>query len=623
MNGVRRKSIVFSVIITGMAILGCGGGGGGGGGVDVGNTNDQIEIQNVTASSVSSDKKDCDAAKTVDGVLDTMWISEATDTSAKKKQYLVYDFGESKKFEQVIIFWEFDFATEYKLQVSSDNSTWEDIYSVETGNGRVDNIILPSAATGRYLRLYMTNNCFGTSYALYEIRVYGKSGMTPPSGPNDGNLVWNGDFSNGGWNWQRWSEVSSGGDAAFSVSDGVMNITIVNGGTNMWSVQLGQGPIPVVKNKQYVLTYDAWADEEREYNLFLQEGPFDVNGDGGIWSNYDTSLTLKLGTKRKTYTYKFIMCEKSDNNAYVAFNFGQSKVGVHIANISVVEENITLPAVGTELVTNGDIGNGLTGWNTWTGSGASGNIGSDSGALKTTVTKGGADVYSFHLNHYAPGIKFQSGHKYRWGFEVWSDSDSRSFYTMFSRYGHQISTIGGNWDNYSDFNEIANIQKTRFVRYLVPKETNYLANLYFNFGGDDGAVFNIDNVTAKEVSSFPWESWSGPAVLDGGANIGSAVIASLSRLYTSSSAVGGVFYKVSVSIGTTYEVICMATSVGSPAVLSVIRKDGSTYYNGAANSLDNLLSTEYRAIAFTALDDEVYVIVTGDNSYSFGLAPIL
>jgi beta-glucosidase len=86
----------------------------------------------------------------------------------------------------VVLNWEAAYATAYRIDVSSDATTWSTVFSTTTGHGGVETI--PLTATGRYVRMYGTSRATGYGYSLWELGVYGTvdtSSTTPPmlSGP--------------------------------------------------------------------------------------------------------------------------------------------------------------------------------------------------------------------------------------------------------------------------------------------------------------------------------------------------------------------------------------------------------------------------------------------------------
>jgi endo-1,3(4)-beta-glucanase len=110
-----------------------------------------------------------------DGNLNSRWSS----AWGADPQWIYVDLGANASITQVILRWEGAYSTAYKLQTSTDELNWTDVYSTTTGNGAVDDITL--TGTGRYVRLLSTAR-FLTQYgsSLFEFEVYGTGGTNPP-----------------------------------------------------------------------------------------------------------------------------------------------------------------------------------------------------------------------------------------------------------------------------------------------------------------------------------------------------------------------------------------------------------------------------------------------------------
>ncbi|WNG34974.1 carbohydrate-binding protein [Archangium violaceum] len=127
----------------------------------------------VLAMSSSSENSGTGPEKAIDGSLSTRWSSAFADP-----QYLVLDFGSSKKISRVKINWEAAYGKDYQLQVSNDASTWTPVASVVSGDGGVDDLTGLSA-TGRFLRIYGTKRSSGYGYSIYEVEAYGDTPAAP------------------------------------------------------------------------------------------------------------------------------------------------------------------------------------------------------------------------------------------------------------------------------------------------------------------------------------------------------------------------------------------------------------------------------------------------------------
>ncbi len=122
----------------------------------------------VTASSIEWSGNPAEDA--VDGDSTTRWSSGYSDP-----QWIKVDLGAIYHINRVVLNWEAAYGVAYKIQISSDGSNWETIYSTTNGDGNIDDLSV--SGSGRYVRMYGTSRAvigggsFG--YSLYEFEAYG------------------------------------------------------------------------------------------------------------------------------------------------------------------------------------------------------------------------------------------------------------------------------------------------------------------------------------------------------------------------------------------------------------------------------------------------------------------
>jgi beta-glucosidase-like glycosyl hydrolase len=120
-----------------------------------------------TASSVLGGNT---AAMAVDGnTTGTRWES----TQGVDPQWLQVDLGSPQAVTQVVLTWETAAAKAFQIQVSSDGTTWTNVYSTTTGTGGTQTLTVNG--TGRYVRMYGTARTTQYGYSLWEFQVYGTS----------------------------------------------------------------------------------------------------------------------------------------------------------------------------------------------------------------------------------------------------------------------------------------------------------------------------------------------------------------------------------------------------------------------------------------------------------------
>lgn len=123
-----------------------------------------------------------------------------------------------------------------------------------------------------------------------------------------------------------------GGEGSASIEDGTMVIKTEAEGNVDYSVQLVQPGLPMYKGHSYRLTFDCWADEERELITC-------VSAPNAGWIRYLEDTTFTATTKPQTFTYEFTMTEKDDNYGRLEYNMGNkgSTATVYIKNVRLEE----------------------------------------------------------------------------------------------------------------------------------------------------------------------------------------------------------------------------------------------------------------------------------------------
>lgn len=131
-----------------------------------------------TASSIEDATLTAD--KAVDGNAGTRWASaEGVDP-----QWIRIDLGAVATVSRIRLNWEAAYAKSYRVEFSSDGSTWATKYTTAAGTAGIKEI---TTATGeaRYVRVYGTQRGTAYGYSLFEVEIYGEGGGTPPGpGPD-------------------------------------------------------------------------------------------------------------------------------------------------------------------------------------------------------------------------------------------------------------------------------------------------------------------------------------------------------------------------------------------------------------------------------------------------------
>jgi hypothetical protein len=104
----------------------------------------------------------------VDGDRGSRWASDWKDD-----QWVRVDLGAPKSVARVVLRWEAAYASGYRIEVSTDGSTWQPVWSTSAGDGGTDNVSFVPV-TARYVRMAGVKRATNYGYSLYEFEVYGK-----------------------------------------------------------------------------------------------------------------------------------------------------------------------------------------------------------------------------------------------------------------------------------------------------------------------------------------------------------------------------------------------------------------------------------------------------------------
>ncbi|MFD7432622.1 discoidin domain-containing protein [Streptomyces sp. NPDC059818] len=125
--------------------------------------------QGKTVTASSQENYGTPATSAVDGDNGTRWSSAASDP-----QWIEVDLGSAASVSQIALRWETAYAKSYKIEFSTNNSTWSTAYSTTTGPG--GNETLNVSGTARYVRLTGTARATQYGYSLWEFQVFGTTG---------------------------------------------------------------------------------------------------------------------------------------------------------------------------------------------------------------------------------------------------------------------------------------------------------------------------------------------------------------------------------------------------------------------------------------------------------------
>jgi hypothetical protein len=96
----------------------------------------------------------------------TRWSSAFSDP-----QWIQVDLGATYNISEVVLYWETAYGKSYQIQVSSDATNWNTIYSTTNGPGGTE-YLTGLSGTGRYVRMYGTVRGTQWGYSLWEFQIF-------------------------------------------------------------------------------------------------------------------------------------------------------------------------------------------------------------------------------------------------------------------------------------------------------------------------------------------------------------------------------------------------------------------------------------------------------------------
>lgn len=134
------------------------------------------KAKNGTAS--SEENATYSAGKATDGDGTTRWASAFGNTT----EWVYVDLESNYNINRVVLKWEAAFATQYKVQISTDNVFTENetVNTQTNSDGGTDDLTV--SGTGRYIRILCTQKALTPyGYSIFEIEAYGSASTAKSS----------------------------------------------------------------------------------------------------------------------------------------------------------------------------------------------------------------------------------------------------------------------------------------------------------------------------------------------------------------------------------------------------------------------------------------------------------
>jgi hypothetical protein len=122
----------------------------------------------VTASSTEGGKPE----EITDGSTNSRWASKSNDA-----EWIYVDLGQEHLVNRVELNWEYAYAKEYKIQVSTDAKNWTDAITVKEGQQGIQSHSFDEI-TARYVRMLGVKRGSGWGYSLWDFKVFGTDADT-------------------------------------------------------------------------------------------------------------------------------------------------------------------------------------------------------------------------------------------------------------------------------------------------------------------------------------------------------------------------------------------------------------------------------------------------------------
>ncbi len=296
----------------------------------------------------------------------------------------------------------------------------------------------------------------------------------------EGEILQNGDFSEGPIGLDSWTESSTWYDTNFTIdaSSGVAFVNISDITGNGWEVSMRQEAIGLQANQNYTMSFYAWADAPRSLRFLIQNVSLG-------WPPYAYS-DIGITTTPTLYELTFNFTNpRDDTNARFEFQMGLSDINLYIDNVSIysfAEVEQGLPSIEGELVTNGDFSDGQTAWSdgSWSGANATYNI--VAGEFFIDILDNESLDYEVQITQ-SP-IPLRTGITYNCSFYA-RGTDNRTIKVLLVQPGTYMSYYE------IEYNLTTKMTKYEFT-YTMTYDTDEAAIFQMNFGGVAVSVYLDD-----------------------------------------------------------------------------------------------------------------------------------
>ncbi|MEZ3475000.1 MAG: carbohydrate binding domain-containing protein [Lachnospiraceae bacterium] len=364
------------------------------------------------------------------------------------------------------------------VNLTTEKQSYEHIFDMTAdsdANGRVE---FNLGNQGSLAKVHLSNVRLEKTGAAEEE----EKGILP-----DGNYVYNGQFNEGNepgrlrlayWDWDtrqcRGAKVSVTADSRRE-----LKVTVPETVTALEQVVVSQNPIAITGGKKFVLSFDAYADQNKTIRTVIAR------------QNFESALT----TERSTYKYEF-ETEAALEGSTLQFLLGAAGT-TYIDNVRIQEDG---------MIVNGDFASGMTGYEVYVNDAAKvpnyivDGL-NENNAFSMDIADTGAEAWYIQLKQ--NNIKLEKDKWYKLAFDAKSTTDREIMYAL-----QRDGTNDDNWTPYSgepkaaltkDYQNFATVFKMDY-------DTDPNTVLSISLGAVGGKRISekhtvvIDNITLEETA---------------------------------------------------------------------------------------------------------------------------
>lgn len=298
----------------------------------------------------------------------------------------------------------------------------------------------------------------------------------------DGNYVYNGEFQEGLNRMDYWQVEKTDGATVSVTNDKGRRELMVQApkNVNLYDILVKQ-EIAVETNKEYVLTFDSYADTAKSIVV-------NMNGE---------EFTADLSTQKQQFKYKFATNDTIISNE-LEFALGVAGV-TYIDNVRIEEDGLLI---------NGDFSNGFIGWEPFVDSSISSKVSYVVDSLKENnaaaygISDTGNQAWQIQLKQ--NNVHLDEGKWYQLNFNAKTDLvDGRKIMVALQKDG----SVDNDWTPYSGEKvvNLGNTYQNFELKFKMSASSDEKTILTFSLGAVDGSQITtshnvyIDDVTLVEI----------------------------------------------------------------------------------------------------------------------------